>query len=370
MKTGRTLSQLAAELERQAKTRKDYIAPQGAIHVEPSPTNEDVHLVGINGQPMAILPHAHRQVADHLGIPQKYYERMRTTRPVLLSENINTWLRADENDQRMVRTLDGKVRAFMSARYRPLDNFELANAILPKMLDLGVDITSTELTETRLYIKGFLPSLSDELPEGAVWGTGHTRVAEYGSNKAGKVVAAIVVSNSEVGAGSLRIEPSVFTTWCTNLAIIDKVAMRKYHVGRSNDVGEDFSIYRDETRLAEDKAFWLKVQDVTAAAFDAKIFKAAVAQIKDASAQKIVTTDLTKVVEKVVKVLDLPEPTTGGIMTMLARGGDLSKWGLSSAISALANDAEGYEDATDLERASGKVLALGARDWNAIATAA
>jgi len=290
--------------------------------------------------------------------------------PQLLASNINTWLRADPENKRMIRTLDGQVRAVLTPKFRPLDNFELAQAVLPKLMGMGVQVMSAELTETRMYIKGILPSLSDELPAGATWGTGHTAVAEYRGNTPGKVVAAIVVSNSEVGAGTLRVEPSVFTTWCTNLAIIKAAAMKKYHVGRSFEADANWEVFRDATREADDRAFFLKVADVTEAAFNLDVFRAAVAQIRDAAAQPIVSKELPKVVEVAVKRLALPVSTQGSILTHLARGGDLSKWGLSSAITATANDYDDYEGATDLERAGGEVLAMARRDWDAIATAA
>lgn len=373
MNAGRSLSSLAAELERQTKTRKDYLAPQEkltAVVAGDGLNPTTVMIEGLNGEPLPLTPHAHRQVSDHLGIPQKYYDRMLTEQPRLLAENMNTWLKAAGAERRMVRTLDGKVRAFMSNKYRPLDNFELAEAVLPKLIELGVQVTSSELTETRMYIKGILPSLSDELPDGAVWGTGHTAVAEYQGNAPGKVVAAIVISNSEIGAGTLRVEPSVFTTWCTNLAIISQAAMRKYHIGRAFEAQEDFSIYRDETREANDRAFWLKVGDVTNAAFNRDIFNAAIAQIRRAAGDRILSEDLPSVVDAVVEQLALPERTSSGILTQLARGGDLTRWGLSSAITATANGLGDYEASTDLERAGGKVLALEPRDWRKISEAA
>lgn len=373
MNAGRTLQQLAAELERQNLTRKDFLAPQekltAIVETFSHSDHKEVMIEGLNGEPMPLTPHAHKQVADHLGIPQKYYERMQVEQPQLLAANMNTWLHAAGAERRMVRTLDGKVRAFMSQKYRPLDNFELANAVLPKLIDLNVQVTSCELTETRMYIKGILPDLSDDLPEGVVWGSGHTAVAEYRGNQPGKVVAAIVISNSEIGAGTLRVEPSVFTTWCTNLAIISQAAMRKYHIGRAFEAQEDFSIYRDETREANDRAFWLKVGDVTNAAFDRKIFNAAVDQIRLAAKDHIISEDLPAVVSAAVEQLALPERTSSGILTQLARGGDLSRWGLSSAITAVANTTSDYEATTELERAGGKVLAMAGRDWARVAEA-
>lgn len=364
MKTGRTLQDIAAELERQTATRKDYLAPQEAITAI---VDGEIKLAGLNGDPYALTPHAHRQLATHLEIPQKYYDRMATTQPDLLAANVNTWLHANGAERRMLRTLDGRIRGILSPKFRPLDNFDLAQAVLPTLLEKGAQIMSAELTETRLYIKAILPSLSDELPEGMIWGSGHNAVAEYRGNQPGRLVAAIVISNSDVGAGSLRIEPSTFTTWCTNLAIMAEAAMRKYHVGKGFNADDNLEVFRDETRQADDRALWMKVQDITRAAFAEEAFRAAIDQIRNAGQVPIVSSDLPKVVELAVRRLSLPEASTSGILTHLARGGDLTQWGLSSAITALANDATEYEAATELERAGGKVLSLSRSEWSTIA---
>lgn len=380
MKTGRTLNELAAELTRQTESRKDYIAPQGKLEaivvnempavVTPVDAGTDfeathakpvVKIAGINGD-LALTNYAHGQLADHLGIPKKYYDRMATEQPQMLADNINGWLRADPNNKRMMRTLDGRVRAVLSPKFRALDNYDLANAVLPTLVEKRVQITSCELTETRMYIKGILPDLSDVLPQGLVLGVGHNRVDR------GTVVAAITISNSDIGAGTLRVEPGVFTTGCTNLMTLVQAAMKKYHAGRANSADDEtWTVLQDDTRRADDAAFWLKVRDITMAAFNEDQFKKAIAWIKKTAQNPIESKDLPTVVDAVVEQLALPPAMSGGILTALAAGGDLTQWGLSSAITRVANDVEDYEMATLLERAGGQVIALPDTDWKRIA---
>jgi hypothetical protein len=381
MKTGRTLQQLAAELERQTASRRDYIAPQGKVeavvvtettekvgevingHVE-TETSSEIKITGFNGDALALTNYAHGQLADHLEIPRKYYDRTRSLQPELLAENINTWLRADPANKRMIRTLDGRVRGILSPKFRPLDNFDLAGAVLPTLIEHEVEITSCELTETRMYIKGILPALSDVIPAGLALGEGHNALDR------GTVVAAVVISNSDIGNGTLRVEPSVFTTFCTNLAILKDAAMRKYHAGRANQTtGETWEVFADDTRKADDAAFWLKVRDVTKAAFDADQFRAAVARIRKAANTIIPSDDIAAVVEMTIEELKLPTSTNGGILKALAAGGDMTQWGLSSALTRVANTQADYETATLLERAGGEVLALQGGAWKRIAEA-
>lgn len=378
MNKGKSLANIASELERQVEARKDYIAPQGkveAIVVEKDEgfgkgVKKEIRLDGFNGDALAIRPHAHSQLGDVLGIPAKYYQRMQEEQPELLARNINTWLKAEPGNKRMIRTLDNQVRAVLSERYRPLDNFELATAVLPKLQALNVQVVSSELTETRMYIKAILPELSDALPEGQVWGNGHNIIGDFKNNESGRIVAAIVISNSEVGNGSLRVEPSVFTTWCTNLAVMKQAAMRKYHVGRANEVTDNWEVFTDATREKDNAAFFAKVQDVTAAAFNVDIFRAAVERIRASAQDKIESEALPKVVEVAVKELKLPVGASTGILTFLAQGGDFSRWGLSSAITAASAKLEDYEASTAFERAGGELLELPQKQWRAISQAA
>jgi hypothetical protein len=110
----------------------------------------------------------------------------------------------------------------------------------------------------------------------------------------------------------------------------------------------------------------LKVRDITMAAFNEAQFKKAIAEIKR-TAEAPIRGELPKVIDLVVEQLALPPALSGGILTALAQGGDLTQWGLSSAITRVANGVEDYEMATTLERAGGAVIALGERDWSRIA---
>ena len=133
MKHGRTLQELAMELDRQARTKKDYLIDTSLLSMRLEddapvlhfPANELSHS-GI----LHINDIAHRQIGQSLGIPAKYYDKMRTENPELLVANVNSWF--DTTPQtRMVRTLDDTARAFLSNRYRCIDNYEVAETVLP-----------------------------------------------------------------------------------------------------------------------------------------------------------------------------------------------------------------------------------------------
>lgn len=381
MKQGRTITELAAELERQSKTKKDYLAPQGVMeatvvehrasvgdgeHEEEERVRHEVAIAGVNGGPMLVNDYAHGQFASHLEIPKAYYDRMKDQAPKLLAQNVNEWLHRSPKERRMVRTLDGRVRAFLSQKYRDLDCYDLLGTSLPVLTAMKAQVVSSELTDKRLYIKAIFPQLSDTVPEGMFLGQGH--------NSLGKdtLVASVTISNSEVGAGSLRVEAGCFKTRCTNLMIFGESAIRKFHIGRSAYAELDAAVecFSDATRKADDAAFWMKVRDVVAASCNEEAFKAQVQKMREAAGDRIKSDDLGKVVEVTRKKLGIGENLQNAVLKHLIEGLDLSRWGLLNAVTRTAEDVKDYDLATDLERAGGKVLELPATDWRAISEAA
>ena len=220
MKSGRSLVELARELERQLGTKKDLLVPLPRTHHRTAEDGECALEVeepaGV--QRYGITPLARRQLAEKLKIPYAYFERMRTEQPELLDRNVNAWLEREEGERQLLRTLDGKVRAVLSERYRRLDNYDLLEHVLPTLQRLpDARLESVELTETRLYLKVITPRIAFEVAPGDV------------------VQAGVVVSNSEVGCGMLSVQPLAFRLVCSNGLIASDRMLRKTHVGRPLD---------------------------------------------------------------------------------------------------------------------------------------
>lgn len=351
MKTGKSLVELAQELERQRYAKRDFVAPVGAVSMELTEEKSPVLSLGETGS-FGVTEIAHDQVAEFVGIPNKYYRKMRTEAPELLTDNVNHWFSKSNGTQRMVRTLDGKARAFLSDRYRPLDNQDLADVALPALLEGGCRVESCEVTEKRMYIKAVTEKLTYEVKKGDV------------------IQAGIVISNSEVGMGALSVEPLLYRLVCTNGMIVNDAKMRRTHVGRGNEQFDGVSeFFKDATKEADDRAFWMKVRDVITAAFTTIGFEKFVEKFAAAAADKI-TADPIKVVEVTQKHFGLNEFERNGILKHLLVDGDLSKFGLANAVTRTAQDVESYDRATELERLGGNIIELPKRDWSLIAEAA
>src|SRR5262245_61247090 len=150
MKVGKSLAELAAELDRQYKSKADFVARTDVMTVQPQDRGLSL-VMGDKGE-YAVGEIAHDQIATHTKTPKPYYDRMRPEAPELLANNIDTWFRKHPAP-RLVRTLDGKARAFLSDAYRPLDNYDFAKVILDVCATRKLEVASCEVTEKRLYIK-------------------------------------------------------------------------------------------------------------------------------------------------------------------------------------------------------------------------
>ena len=361
MKTGKTLEALGVEVLRRAGTRRDYLADTRTV----APVFENfpaLRLAGVAGDPVfAIQPWAHGQLAEHAGIPQAYYDRLLKDAPALWQTNVSHWLNAKPS-RHLVRTLDGEVRAWLSDRYRPLDNEELIEAALPALAEVNAEIVSAEITDKRLYVKAVDPKLRGFIRRDATheW----QRFED-------EIVWGVCISNSEIGAGRLSVRTFFVRSVCSNAAIVESV-FGQFHLGSklSDDGSQDGAQYlRDETRRAKDRVLFLELRDVVRGALTETMMRRTLDKL-DVAAGLEITGDIPKVVEVTARRWGLTDGERAGVLQHLVRGGDLTAWGLANAVTRVAGEAESYDRATDLERFGMQVIELPRRDWEMVAAAA
>ena len=350
MKAGKTLQELAMELDRQQAVKKDMIVDMGALSMDPGDTGLALQVTGGSmATQYGINDIAPRQIGQTLKIPALYYDRMRTEYPELLAQNVNGWFARTPDTKRMLRTMDGTARALLSDRYRRIDNFEVASAVLPIISGMdGASVESCELTESRMYLKVVNPRVTAEVKKGDI------------------VQAGIIISNSEVGMGSVNVSPLVYRLVCSNGMIAQDGAVRKYHVGRANEGGEDFSIYRNETIEADDKAFLMKLEDSVKAAVNQARFAAIVDKMREATEATMEAKVVPQVVELASKEYGITEAEGKGILGHLIAGGDLSLYGLANAVTRQAQDVESYDRSTELEATGYKIITMAPALWRSL----
>ncbi len=350
MKTGRTLVSLAQELTRQLATKKDMIVPTALLSHATNAGATELTVEQPDGlSRFGVTPLARHQLAEKLGIPYAYFERMREQQPQLLDSNVNTWLQSVP-ERRMLRTLDGNVRAVLSDRYRRLDNFDLAESVLPILQQLPeVIFESVELTETKMYLKCITPRLTFEVAPGDV------------------VQAGVVISNSEVGQGTLSVQPLLFRLLCRNGLIAADRSLRKTHVGRSLATeDEGVVVYQDDTLRADDKAFFLKVRDVVQAAVSDATFRQTAQKLQKTLGIRL-TGDPVKTVEVLAQRFTLNDDERSGVLRHLIEDGQLSGYGLVNAVTHYSQAVENYDRATEFEALGGRLIELTAQELKGLA---
>lgn len=325
MKTGLTIKEMAQELLRQSKAKQDYLVNTGSLSLSVA---SDVPQLRVTEEgtdkiaPLDIRQTAHRQLGTYLGIPQKYYELMRTDAPELLAYNANYWF-SQKNELRTLRTIDGCARAFLSNRYRRIDNLDIASVTLPVIGELPeARFVSTQITEDFMYIKVVNPRLQADVVPGDV------------------VQAGVIISNSETGLGSVTIQPLIYRLVCSNGMVINDAKTRRNHVGRAATSEEDFSIYSNETLLADDHAFVLKLKDTVRAAISEARFAQAVNRMRESTTAMLDTKKLPAIVKLASSSFGITEDESNGVLEHLITGGDFSLYGLANAVTRFSQDVE------------------------------
>lgn len=354
MKQGRSLMDLAQEIERQKDAKKDFVASTSDLTMLEDGKTMELKNTG----EFAIRDLALQQVAAHTGVPVPYVRRMQAEAPVLLARNVNHWLH-DKPSPRLVRTLDQGVRAFLSNRYQRVDNDGVAETVLPVLQEVskrtgGMEIASCEVTDHRLYIKAVFPMIRGVITK---------------SRQVGDIIeAGVLISNSEVGLGAVSVKAFSRRLVCLNGMTRDGGGSWK-HVGRRiSETDEIRELLTDEAVQADDRALLLKLRDTVAATIDQSRFDKWIAKMNDATEQRV-EGDVPAGIQVLGKALNLRQDEQSSILRHLIDGGDLSKWGMANAVTRAAADVDSYDRASELEAVGGKVIDLTAAEWREVAHA-
>lgn len=351
MKQGRTPEEMLKELKRQSREKRDFIVPSQSLTM--AENGQEIIVEGKGSGAYDTHYGAtdlfHRQVGSAVKIPAAYYDLMRKEKPELLAENVNSWL-SDRDNSFMLRTMDygsGRVaRALLSERYRRIDNLEIAAALLPPVMNQkGFEIVSSQITEGHLFIK-----ISQHLK------TYEVRPGDY-------MEFGIIISNSEVGLGAVSVMPFLTRLVCLNGMTVNELGQRKHHVGRAVRSQDDsYELYSDSTLEADDKVLLMKLVDVEKAALDESRYPLIIDKLRNAADAKI-TGKVQEVVELTGKSYGFSQEEQENILDQLIRGGDMTLYGLSNAVTRASQDVESYDRATEMESLGWKIATMPGTQW-------
>ncbi len=147
------------------------------------------------------------QLCHKLEIPVRYYRRLPDEMKALVA---NFDLKRHNEHSFFLRGKGQWIRAFLSGDYIAYNNAEIAETAQNLLTDTGLVMKDFVLEETNFFLK----IISEEL-------------VDRGSG----LKAGIMIGNSEVGMGSVSVEPFVFRKPCTNdLIVAQEKSFKHAHI--------------------------------------------------------------------------------------------------------------------------------------------
>ena len=340
MKRGVSASEFIKELERLDRKQVDLIVPAADMRLKDG-------LVAIKGESAEIRPGLifHRQLAGAMGIPGRYYGRMLEETPDLLERNVNTWLEMDDSTY-MLRLFDlnGWMygRAFLSDRYKRIDNLEVARYVLEQTEGMRDDDSSEfwiPQNDSRIYMNIVSKNTEAQVVPGDF------------------VRAGIVVSNSEVGDGAVTMAKLLFRLVCSNGMTIPEVDMirRRRHIGGKVEAGLD--------RIAAKSGVsgLLEEHINPAEAISGEWLSSVTRHISEHIWEP--AEDAEDAVETVGLAIGLTESERELVLHQFEHDGDLTNYGLSNAITKVAQVLESYDRSAYMQEAAWGVATMDERRW-------
>lgn len=326
----RDIPDLVKVLREQKARKTDKIVPVAKMEfVGDMPAEKDKKgglYLRIEGRAYGVQDQVHPQFAGKFGISGHYYSHMRDRAAYdLLATNLNYWRTKANGDKRLVRFIDDQVRAFVSDRYRPVDDLDLLSTAIQvvtgkdgpeskeKPWAKGAKAFDWGLSPTRMDVCLMNPGIQidlNDLKAGVQYnqpGNYHPDAPHHGWIKTEKgtdggshfVFPAARITNSETGHGGYNVQAGLFESICDNSAWIGfELAQR--HLGR---VLEEDDFLSPETLRKENAVIFSKVADIVRSVFDPALF------LENAKKMKGLEKVEIKVKEAVDQIATLPGMT-------------------------------------------------------------
>lgn len=376
---GGRIERLVNELKRQRDSRLDFVcdARQMKIgrlvgdesdvtfHLMPDAAQAREFLPS-NGMPIAV--DVMKQIGQRVSpvIPGGFLSDLAATRSNRCVDLLNG-LMHDTGRRAFVRCLDGRIRAYLSARYRVLDHYDIAFAALGAAQEVGATVFESSLNDQRMRMKFINQSLADVIDRGNGAGgrDAHhfirpgnlgsedllTRLGVTDEEKKaiGTVWPAVQISNSETGYGGLQVRIGLVNAVCFNFAISEAI-VREIHVGETKDEG----VYSEETVAADSRVTMMKACDAIKAAFTAEHFEAMLSQARKAASVAIEAP--APAVDNIVSEFNISQERRDSILSYFIKDYNPNAWGLAQAVARVAQDEGSSDVAETLEIIAGSII--------------
>lgn len=336
-------------LVNEGKIAQDYIAPIG-VNLKIN-DHSPVITFSANGSLRMDMPdgqftlhdNAIRQLADRMGIPQRYLRGLASGEPwakqlaaTLLNEH-SGWT---QRSRVLVRTVGQQVRGVLSDSYRRLNSVEILTAFVQEAADQGAVISDAYMNDTKIWAETILPT-----------------PLTVPTAKNGDVVifAGARFSTSDYGDGAVDMRAFLLNGACLNGMVRESV-MKQVHLGSKLPDNLQLS---QQTYELDTKTTVSAVRDLTKGLFSKDNLMKKAIEIQGASEMEVdfehelkrLTRDgglLKQEGKEVEKILMRNDPEDG------VQGG-ATLWKLTQAITAHARELS-PERSRELHELSGQLL--------------
>lgn len=373
MKTGLNIGELIDQVQRRSLLKLDMLADtrQALRMVEMQEYPDHVALVVLEQdrselQRFSITDHAHRQIAAWLNIPWTYYKRLLSDHRDLVLAQVNA-LFEREPGTRMLRTMDGKCRAFLSDRYKRLDHDQVLAATLPKLYGKDSALPAHKVLAAHID--------DDDMRIRVVW-TDPSLVQDIGPAPRGNgrdtVLPGFEIGNGETGKKSLYERGFFYRDYCDNGCVFgvgdNAIEFRRTHIGgKLSTAGAD--ILSDDTKRKDDEAILAVMGDIMAALGSREFVQKMGDTLRALRTGESIANPVPAV-QVLGKEVGLRESELDQVVRNLIDDGDLSRWGVLNAVTAVANTEDTpQERAFELEEIGAQIMTMQPSQWHRIATA-
>ncbi len=344
-------SNIVSEVRRTIPTDQIVRSPKlrfevGKVDENNAGDHMEIHMRA-KGLDVTLHRNAVSQICTYTGLPIKYADTLtasgehRQRRMEMLTGHLNQWMEMHQGEKRLVRSLGGEARAFLSDKYKRIDSIAVVDTFSNAMKDIGARPYADRASGLGAYATDLRWSISGVLPQ--VYRT--TRDA---------VAVGVQLRNSDYGRGRLELSLYLIRLFCLNGCTANDV-MKKTHIGSRLDENIEYS---QRTYELDTLASTSALKDAIADVMGEKKVHALVDGISRLEAQQV---DWAKAKATLRKKLLKGEMEAveaafeGDDVVNLPAGS--SPWRVSNALSWVAkSDDVAPERKLDLERYAGEVL--------------
>lgn len=380
MKRGMSLENLLTTVVEQNKTKRDFVAntKESIAMVDAPDMPQKVALVlrkegEAELERFSISENCHRQIAGRLQIPLKYYFRLLEDHLDLVVTQVNALFQR-EPQTRLLRTLDGKARAFLSDKYKVLDNDQVLEQVLPPIVqgDIQSQMLSANISENNMYMKVLFTddALAQDIgelarPSNHIGGQNNGQTRDI-------VRPGAIIKNSETGMGSMVTEGFFYRDYCLNgcvYGVSNIFSTKRIHLGGKLVANGDFEVFSDETKRKQNELIIAEVTDTMKALTNPENVQKMGDALR-ATKEGAQVENAFAAVDQLAKEVDIRDGEKESVIQNMLEDGDFTRWGMINAVTKVANtDAVDYERACELEQIGGSLIDLHTSQWNRIANA-